>query len=502
MDISKSYRWLKDHSIQTSYLGSTGELIAWDQRTYIPAKGHAHRAEQLAALAVLLHERATDHRIGDRLSEVENSELTQDPSSIEATNIREWRRLYDRATKIPADLAAELARATAKGESAWEQARPNNDWSDFKPHLNNILSLLRDKAAALGYQEEPYDALVEDYEPGETAASLEVVFKQLRDALVPLIDGIRGCSHQPDTSVLSQDYPVAGQERFVRRLASDIGYDFDAGRLDVSAHPFTIGIGPGDIRITTRYAEDYLNSAVFGTIHEAGHAMYEQGLPEEHWGTPAGQATSLGIHESQSRLWENFVARSTGFWRYALPLARAEFNNLDDTDLADFVRAINKVEPSLIRVEADEVTYNLHIMLRFELELALLRGTLSVDDLPEAWNDKMSRYLGLTPTELKDGAMQDVHWSAGLVGYFPTYTLGNIYAAQIFAAAKKEIGDVDAMIGRGEFDPLLSWLRSNVHCAGSIYGARDLVKKVTGSPPDPQSLIDYCEDKFKDLYRL
>jgi len=502
MKSKEAYDWLKQTNIQTMYFASAAEVLAWDQRTYIPPKGHAHRAEQMAALAKLLHERSTDPRIGERLAEVEGSDVVADPLSVEAANVREWRRDFDKSTKISERLAVELARATTAGETAWEAARPASDWKAFEPHLDKILGLLTERAEALGYEGEPYDALLDDYEPGETATTLEPVFARLREAFVELIGAIGESSVRPERDLLGTHFPTSDQQKFLEQTIASLGYDLDAGRVDVAAHPFTVGIGPGDVRITTRFLEDFFPAALFGAIHEAGHGMYEQGLPAEHFGTPAGSPPSLGLHESQSRMWENLVCRSAGFWRHAFPLARQTFDALDGVDEQRFVLALNGVEPSLIRVEADEVTYNLHILVRFELELALLRKDLAVADLPGAWREKMKTYLGVEPDEVKDGAMQDVHWGAGLIGYFPTYTLGNIYAAQLYREAASELGDLQQMFAEGDFAPLLEWLRVNVHRRGGVYPPRELIREVTGAEPDPEHLIRYCQDKYGELYDL
>jgi carboxypeptidase Taq len=502
MKTDEAYQWLRQNSIETLYLSSAAEVLAWDQRTYIPRKGHAHRAEQMATLAKLLHERSTDPRIGERLADVEGTDLVADSISVEAANVREWRRDFDKSTKISERLAVELARATTEGETAWEKARPGNDWKAFEPHLARIIDLTLERAEALGYEGEPYDALLDDFEPGETAAALEPLFDRLREAFVALIERIGESSVTADRALLAAHFPKADQERFLTRAIETLGYDLAAGRVDVTAHPFTVGIGPGDVRITTRYLEDFLPAALLGAIHEAGHGMYEQGLPEEHWGTPAGSPPSLGLHESQSRMWENLVCRSAGFWRHAFPLARHEFDALADVDEERFVLALNGVEPSLIRVEADEVTYNLHILVRFELELGLLRRDLAVGDLPDAWRQKMKTYLGVEPEQVGDGAMQDVHWAAGLIGYFPTYTLGNVYAAQLYEEAASELGDLQEMFSQGEFEPLLGWLRQNVHRVGGVLPPRELIRQVTGSEPDPEHLIRYCRDKYGQLYDL
>jgi carboxypeptidase Taq len=497
-----AYQWLATHSRETALLGSVARLLGWDQRTYIPLKGHAHRADQLALMARLIHERETDPRVGEHLSQVEGSELTADPGSPEAVNAREWRRTFERATRIPPELAEALAKAAAEGETAWEQARPQNDWPGFLPFLERLVDLSRQEAEALGYTTEPYDALLDGYEVGETAAGLESLFRNLRESLVPLVDAIRGSSRVPDVAVLHRHYPRALQEQFSREAVVKIGYDLEAGRLDPTAHPFSTGLGPGDVRITTRYDENFFSTAFFGTLHETGHALYNQGLPPKHWGTPRGHSISLGIHESQSRMWENLVGRSLGFWEHFFPKAQALFPSLQDVSLETFHFAINQVAPSLIRVEADEVTYNLHIIFRFELERSLINGGLQARDLPEAWNAKIQEYLGLTPPDDRDGVMQDVHWSGGHLGYFPTYTLGNIYAAQFFAKASGELGDPAGLFARGEFETLLDWLRRNIHSQGSRHRPRDLVRVVTGEDRDSRFLVEYLSDKVKALYAL
>jgi len=497
-----AYGWLRDHSVETAYMVSTAEVLAWDQRTSMPPKGQAHRCEQMAAMAKLLHERATDRRIGDRLAAVEGSDLLADPVSPAAVNVREWRRDYDRSTRIPQRLAVELARATAGGEARWEAARPGNDWAGFAPALGTIVELLREKAEAMGYRDEAYDALIDDYEPGETAASVEAVLGSLRGPLVELVRRIGGSDRRPRRSILEGSFPVERQRRLITTVVSSIGYDLEAGRIDVAAHPFTVGIGPGDVRITNRYSGRLFSPAFYGALHEAGHGLYEQGLPAAHWGTPRGQVASLGVHESQSRLWENMVGRSRGFWEHFFPLARRRLRGFGAVDLDTLWFAVNAVEPSLIRVEADEVTYNLHILLRFELELALLRRELAVAELPEAWNAKTREYLGIEPPDVAGGVMQDVHWSAGLIGYFPTYTLGNIYAAQLFRRADEELGDLQGRFAKGDFASLLGWLRERVHEPGGTHRPRELLARVTGRALDAGCFLDYCEEKYGRLYGL
>jgi carboxypeptidase Taq len=496
----EAYHQLCARSKEMSYLGSAVGILHWDQRTNIPPKAHGHRAEVLSAIAGMLHKMATDPAIGDLLTALEGADTVKDPLSVEAVNVREWRRMYDRAVKIPRELAVQLAKAAAEGQAAWERARPANDWPRFEPYLERIVALKREQADALGYEEEPYDALLDAYEQGETARGLEPVFAELIPALVDLLDRIKGSTRHPDQSLKHRIFPIPEQETFALMVAQRMGYDIDAGRLDVSAHPFTTGLGPADVRITTRYTESYFNEAFFAVVHETGHALYHQGLPLEHWGTPFCGPMSLGINESQSRMWENMVGRSSAFWRYFYPEAQKRFASLEDVSSDDFCFSVNEVAPSLIRVEADEVTYNLHILLRFQLELAICRGDLAVKDLPEAWNEKMRAYLGMTPPDYAQGVMQDVHWSGGAIGYFPTYTLGNLYAAQFYSKAQAELGNLDLQLEKGELTPLLDWLHRNIHSQGRRYLPQDLAKTVTGETLNPRFLIEYLNSKYGELY--
>ncbi len=502
VEAERVYEALKAFQVDTAYYHSLGALAGWDQRTYIPHKGHAHRARQFAALARLLHARRTDPRIGEWLDALEGSDLVADPESPEAANVREWRREYERAVRVPHDLAVALAQAQSEGESAWESLREADDWIGFKPYLKRVLDLQRRYAEAVGYETEPYDALLEDYEPGERATRLQTMFAELGRATRELLDRILSSPIQPPVEVLHRDYPLEAQRQVAHEVTGLLGYDLEGGRIDPTAHPFELSVGPGDVRITTRYQPRYFNASFFGSVHEAGHAMYEQGLPAEHWGTPMGQAVSMGVHESQSRMWENLVGRSRGFWLFYFPKLQPRFAALADVNLEDFHRAVNAVGPSLIRVEADEVTYNLHIQIRFELELALFRGELEVDDLPEAWNAKYRAYLGITPPNYKDGVMQDVHWSSGMFGYFPSYTLGNVYAAQLFDAAGRDLGDLEEAFARGAFAPLLEWLRERVHRNGRRFLPRRLIERATGAKPNVKSLTRYLAARFGKLYNI
>jgi carboxypeptidase Taq len=493
---TQAYEQLRTRSKDMAYLGSAIAVLHWDQRTMIPNKGHSLRAGQLSALAGMRHRMATDPRIDEDLRAVEGTDLVADPLSPEAVNIREWRRTYDRTIRIPRDLAMELARATAEAQTAWESARPVNDWRLFSPHLERIVALKLEEAQALGYEQEPYDALLEHYERGETAAGIEEVFKRLHPALVDLLDRIQGRSRQQEPKTLYRHFPISRQESFALDVAAAMGYDLTAGRLDVSAHPFTTGIGPGDVRITTRYDEHHFGDAFFSVVHESGHALYHQGLPLEHWGTPFCSPISLGINESQSRMWENMVARSEPFWRHFLPVAKERFPVLADVSFSEFLQAVNWVSPGFIRVDADEVTYNLHVFLRFELEVLLMRGDLTVHDLPDAWNQRMRQYLGMTPPDYARGVMQDIHWSSGHIGYFPTYALGNMYAAQFFHQASQDIPNLAQDMASGNLLSLREWTRDKIHRHGSRYLPRELVRTVTREDLNPQHFIDYLETKY------
>ncbi len=499
-DPQEVYRQLEAWSRETALLSSAISVLGWDQRVMMPPRAAPHRANQMALLAGMVHQRLTDPRIGEWLATLENSDLVADPESVEAVNIRQWRRTYDRMTKLPHKLVVEFARITSLAEKAWEEARAQSSYALFKPYLEQIVQLSREIAERLGYESEPYDALLDEYEQGMTARQVERLFAPLRERTPELVQRLQSAPRQPNSAILHRHYPRPQQEAFCRLIAERLTFDWQSGRLDPTVHPFATRLGPGDVRITTRYYEDFLCPALFGTIHELGHALYELGLPEEHFGTPMGESVSLGVHESQSRMWENFVGRSRAFWEHFYPIAQHYFTALQDVSLDEFVFAINEVKPSPIRVEADEVTYNLHILLRFELELALMRGKLQVDDLPDAWNERFESYLGFRPANDAEGVLQDVHWSGGLIGYFPTYTLGNLYAAQLFEAAARDLGDLPAMFRKGEFVPLLEWLREKVHRQGKRYAPPDLIQRITGQPPSAEPLLRYFERKFNELY--
>jgi carboxypeptidase Taq len=499
-----AYADIVRRSKELGVLNSCAAVLGWDQQTYMPLKGAGLRGEQMAFLAALSHQKFTDPKVGELLAAVEGSQLVKDADSPEAANVREIRRGYDRATKLPQSLVEELARVTTQAQQAWEQAKKASDFPTFKPWLEKVVALKRQEADAVGWKDHPYNALVDEYEPGTTAAELKALFAGLTAELAPLVRAITTSPKQPDRSVLQREYPADRQKVFAEAAAAAFGFDFAAGRLDTTAHPFCSGFGPGDCRITTRYNPRFFSEAFFGVLHETGHALYEQNLPADQFGTPLGSACSLGIHESQSRLWENQVGRGRPFWDHFFPRLRQTFPTaLQGVTLDTFYFAVNDVRPSLIRVEADEATYNLHIALRFEVELALLSGDLPVADLPGAWNDRFKALFGLDVPDDARGCLQDIHWSFGGIGYFPTYTLGNLYAAQLMEAARTGCGGADALhadFRRGEFDRLRQWLGVNIHQHGQRFRAGELCRRATGSPLSPEPFLSHLREKFGPLY--
>jgi carboxypeptidase Taq len=503
MRAAAAYAELIRRSKEEWTLASCEELLGWDEDTYMPPSGAEHRASQLALLAGMLHERATDPRVGELLAAVEGSRLVADPESPEAVNVRDLRWSYDRLTRLPRRLVEETARVTSLAEHEWAVARRNADFARFRPWLEKVVRLARREADAFGYADEPYDALLEGNEPGTTTARLVELFDALRAELIPLANALTYARRRPDVSALRRAYPVEAQRAFVGEAAAALGFDFARGRLDTTTHPFFSTVGPGDCRITTSFGADNFSEGFFATLHEVGHGLYEQGLPPEHHGTPMGEASSLALHESQARLWENAVGRSRSFWEHFFPLARRAFPAaLAAVSVEDFHFAVNNVEPTFIRVQADEVTYNLHILIRFELERALVAGELKAADLPGAWEEAYRHHLGITPATDAEGCLQDGHWASGMFGYFPTYTLGNIFAAQLMGRARAELGDLDGEFARGDFGALLGWLREKVYRQGARLEPPRLIERVTGSPPDHRPLVESLRRKYGELYGL
>ncbi|MFZ6020543.1 MAG: carboxypeptidase M32 [Chloroflexota bacterium] len=481
-------------------LSMIGALMGWDQQTYMPPKGAEERGEQMATLSRLVHEMATSDEVGKLLDELVPYAQTLDPDSDDARLIKLVKREYDKQTRVPAEKVAEYARVTTMAQGAWVQARSESNFALFQPHLEKIVELRREYASYFAPYDHVYDPLLDDFEPGLKTAEVQEIFARLRPQQVELIQAI-ATRPQVDDSFLHLKYDDQKQWNFGVEVATRFGYDWQAGRQDRSAHPFTTSFGIRDVRITTRVIEDQLPSALFGTMHETGHALYQQGIDWKYRRSALGGAASLAVHESQSRMWENLVGRSRAFWRFFYPRLQEYFpQQLGNVSMEAFYKAINKVEPSFIRVEADEATYNLHIMLRLELEIALMEGSLEVKHLPEAWNTRMKEYLGITPPNDRLGVLQDIHWSGGMIGYFPTYALGNLISVQLWEKIQQDIPNLEEQIERGEFSALLGWLREKIHRHGSKFEPQELVEKVTGSKIDPQPYIRYLNTKYRDIY--
>ncbi len=494
------YEQLMKHQRELAVLQSCSAVLGWDQQTYMPRAGAGYRGEQLALLAKLSHEQATASLVDECLNQLDDTAFPAD--SEESANIRDVRRSFTRQSKLSSRYVEELATVTTLAQEAWVEARTKNDYKLFEPHLSAVLKLKREEAETVGVPSggHLYDALLDEYEPGATTAEIKQLFADLRKELVPLIHA----ATPADTTVLHRSFPVERQRYFAEGVAAAMGFDFQAGRLDTTAHPFCSAFGPGDCRITTRFNPQHFNEAFFGVLHEAGHGMYEQGLRTDAFGTACGTFASLGIHESQSRFWENQVGRSWPFWQGCLPRLKQAFPGVvDDVSIATIYKAVNSVQPSLIRVEADQLTYNLHIGIRVELELALLTGDLAVIDLPGAWNEAYTKQLGVTPTTDTEGCLQDIHWSFGGFGYFATYTLGNLFASQLLAAVRREFPSWTDDIKNFEFSGTLNWLRKNIHQLGRRLTSQELCTQATGTPLSADFWLTEIREKvkhFRDVF--
>ena len=496
-------RELKNRLMEISDLQAAAALLHWDQATYMPPGGAAARARQLATLGRIAHEKFIDPTIGKLLDELRPYEESLPYDSDEASLIRVTRREYERAVKVPPPFMARFHEHSAKSYQVWTKARPTNDFAAVRPYLEKTLDLSRELADFFPGYEHIADPLIDFSDYGMKASTIKALFDGLREQLVPIV---RAITSQPpaDDSCLRQHFPEAQQLAFGRQVVERFGYDFSRGREDKSPHPFTTKFSLDDVRITTRVKEDFLGEALFSSMHEAGHALYEQGIRKEFEGTPLGKGTSSGVHESQSRLWENIVGRSRGFWRFFYPRLQEVFpKQLGSVDLETFYRAINKVERSLIRTDADEVTYNLHVMLRFDFELALLEGRLEVRHLPEAWRERFQADLGIVPPGDRDGVLQDVHWYSGTIGgMFQGYTLGNILNAQFYEAALKAHPEIPEEIERGEFGTLFGWLKENIWQHGSKFTTEELVERITGGPISIEPYVRYLRTKYGELYEV
>lgn len=496
-----AYDELMRRAWEEALLTSCDALLEWDEETYMPPGGVENRSEQRALLAGLLHERGTDPRVGELLAELEGSDLLADRWSPMSVNVRQLRREYDRYVRLPRRLVEEVARTTALAQRAWVNARAEARFQGFGPWLDKIVELKRAEAECVGYSGEPYDALIEDHEPGMDSRIVAGLFDALRRELVPLAAQISETGRHPGP--LQGPFPTDRQRSLGEAVAVAVGFDRLRGRFDLGVHPCCSAIGPGDCRLVLRFDASDFAGGLLTILHEVGHGLYEQGLDPTHYGTPMGEPASVGMDEAQARLWENRVGRSRGFWRHFYPRSRELFPDaLRGVGLDRFLLAVNQVRPTLIRVNADEVTYNLHILVRFELERALMSGDLKSADLPDAWNAAYRGYLGIGPVNDREGCLQDGHWADGLIGYFPTYTLGDVFAAQLFARAEAEVGDLEQQFAQGEFGELAGWLDRKVYKEGGRYPAARLIESVTGSPPSHRPLVEALRAKYSMLYRL
>jgi carboxypeptidase Taq len=484
-----------------SHLESISGLLSWDQKVIAPKKGRAQFSKAYGALQTEIFDLMVSKEMGELLAELSKSHEKFD--HVTKAKIRLRKHFYDRSKSIPSDLYKEYSVLCSDANDAWEEARGKNDYYLFLPFLQRIVEIKKKFVEYYGYEKHPYDALLDEFEPGLTVEMLDPLFASLREKSIALLNKIKAASHQTPVEIVKQPFAIEKQKEFNRYMLPQLGFDLDAGRLDETVHPFAQTVNTGDVRITTRYLENNVLSALFGTIHEAGHGIYEQQVSSEYEGTVLCGGTSFGIHESQSRFLENMVGRSEAFWTFFLPKLKEFFpSQLQNVDLTEFYEAVNTVNPSFIRVEADELTYNLHIMLRYEIEKELFEGKLEVSELPAVWNKKMEEFLGIIPPSDTLGVLQDVHWSFGGFGYFPSYSLGNLYAAQILKTMKKELPDFDEHLEAGNLQPIMSWLKEKIHQHGSLYKPNELIVEVTGEELNAAYLVEYLEEKYSQVYQL
>ena len=502
MESEHKLQQLKTLLAEIADLNQITALLDWDQQTYMPPGGAENRGYQLATLQQIAHTKAISDEIGKLLDDLQLYASQLDPDSFDACLVRVARRNYENETKVPTEWVVKFAMTTTAAHEAWAKARAENDFHHFQPHLERILDLAHRFAGFFAPYEHVYDPLLDIFEPGMKTTDVKAIFNLLRPQQVKLLEQIASCP-QVDNSFMSLTYDEQKQWSFGVEAITKMGFEWDRSRQDKTLHPFTTSFGWGDVRITTRVFPNYLASALFGTLHEAGHAMYAMGSDKSFDRTPLFGGASAGIHESQSRMWENLIGRSYPFWQHFYPRLQEFFpSQLGNVALETFYKGINKVQPSFIRVEADEATYNLHIMLRMELEIALMENQLQVKDLPEAWNSRFQEYLGVTPSDYSNGVLQDVHWSGGLIGYFPSYALGNLIAAQLWERISADIPDLPDQIRQGEFVAWLAWLREKVHSHGNKFEPKQLIQHVTSSKIDPAPYMRYLEQKYRAIYNF
>lgn len=489
--------------VKISHLISIGGLVSWDQKVMAPKKGRNTFAKAAGTLQTEIFKLSVSPEMGGLLQILTSPENNGVLDDVTRAKVREYNHFYQKSKSIPADLYQEYAVLTGQANEAWEEARAKNEFPHFLPFLEKIVDFKRKFAEIYGYKNHPYDALLDEFEPGLTVEKLDPLFAKLRESSVRLLKRIQNNGVKTRSAIFEQSFDIDKQKEFNRYILPLIGFDLEAGRLDETVHPFAQTVNIGDVRLTTRYLAENVRSALFGTIHEAGHGIYEQHVNPEFEESVLQSGASFGIHESQSRFLENMVGRSKQFWDYFYPKLQEYFpNQLGNVSAGEFYRAVNTVVPSFIRVEADELTYNLHIMVRYEIEKALIAGEMEARDLPVIWNQKMQDYLGITPSTDSEGVLQDVHWSFGGIGYFPSYSLGNLYAAQILHTIQKELPDFDSCIQNGKFDVIQDWLKENIHQFGKLYTPNELIVKVTGEELNAEYLVEYLEKKYSEVYQL
>ncbi|MCD1294060.1 carboxypeptidase M32 [Methanocella sp. CWC-04] len=496
MPASKEYREFLELVRDIGMLEQIGGLLSWDEQTYMPPGSFQQRARYNAVIAGVVHEKLTSQKMGKLIKALKKQKLSSDGEAI----LRNVERKYKRASSMPADLVKEITRTASLGMEAWVKARSDSDFKKLEPLLDRMIGLKFRETECIGYEDRPYDALLDEYEPGMKAGDIDLLFPRFLGKLKPIAEKILG-ETEPVDVIPPGTYPLEEQRKFIARLCSDIGFDMNCGRIDISAHPFTSGTG-SDVRITVKYDENNPAIAIFPALHETGHALYEQGFLEKYYHTPLADAISLGIHESQSRFWENVVGRSIYFWKYQYPKLQHTFPGIGKMSPDAFHRYINRVKRSYIRIDADEMTYNMHIMLRYDVESAIFDGKLKTHEIPAFWNERFKNYLDIEVPDDASGCLQDIHWSIGAFGYFPTYALGNIYSAQLWDAAKRKIPGLEDRIMAGDVSVLLDWLRKNVHRHGKRYDAKELIRRVTGETINEDHFIRYAKEKYGSIYGI